>query len=249
MKRMLEAKFLMFAAVITLVAGGIACASSKASQTASAGKKGAASAALHTGRHGKDGQVSLLARALLPSSAKAHSGFAYYGYLVFLDTSPSSAFARRTASKFALGMLDRMNAAKNITGIQRENMAVLYVPVNDGAAAETLIKEQDAQALVAAYDYTRARAISTQLKSAGKTVPGVAVVGSTRPLTAGESPDSIDVLDLTDPGTVAERMEKFRDALETRERPASEDAVLTRLRAYFAWAETAGSDGPTQLSF
>lgn len=250
MKRLIGAHFLMFVALTALAAGGGACASSKTNQTTSARKtKAAGTAVLHTGRKGNDGQVSLLARAFLPSSAKAHSGFAYYGYLVFNDSSPATAFARRTASKFYLGMLAQVNAARESAGTHRENMAVLYLPLNDSAAADTLIKEQDAQGVVAAYDYTRARGLANQLKRAGKTIPSVAIIGSTRPLSTGDSSGTIDVVDLTDPGTVAERMERFREALETRERPASEDVVLKRLRAYFAWAETAAHDGPTQLTF
>jgi hypothetical protein len=250
MMRMIGAHFLMFVALIALATGGGACASSKTDQTASARKtKTAGPAVLHTGRQGNNGQVSLLARAFLPSSAKAHSGFAYYGYLVFTDSSPASAFARRTASKFYLGMLAQVNTARESAGTRRENMAVLYLPLNDSATAEALIKEQDAQGVVAAYDYTRARAISNQLKRAGKTIPSVAIIGSTRPLGTGDAPGTLDVVDLTDPGTVAERMEHFRDALETRERPVSEDVVLKRLRAYFAWADSAAHDGPTQLTF
>jgi hypothetical protein len=249
MKKTFEVEAVMTAVAIALAMGGVACASSKTGQAASVHKsKASGTAALHTGQ-GTDGQVSLLARAFLPSSAKAHSGFAYYGYLVFTDSSPASAFARRTASKFYLGMLAQVNAAKQNSGIRRENMAVLYLPLNEGATAEALIKEQDAQAVVAAYDYTRARGIATQLKRAGKTIPGVAIIGSTRPVTSGESLGAIDVVDLTDPGTVAERMERFRDTLEIHERPMSDDVVLKRLRAYFAWAEAAGRDGPTQLTF
>jgi hypothetical protein len=250
MKRTIAARFLMFVAGLALVTGAAACASNKANQTAATNKMGKApgTTVLHTSQ-GSDGQVSLLARAFLPSSAKAHSGFAYYGYLVFTDSSPASAFARRTASKFYLGMLAQRNAAKESSGIRRENMAVLYLPLNEDAATEALIKEQDAQGVAAAYDYTRARGIATQLRRAGKTIPGVAIIGSTRPLTSGESVGAIDVVDLTDPGTVAERMERFRDSLETRERPMSDDVVLKRLRAYFAWAEAAGRDGPTQLTF
>jgi hypothetical protein len=252
MKRTIAAEFLMFVAGLALVTGAAACASSKTGQTATNKASMASGTVLHTGKQRKDGQVSLLARAFLPSSAKAHSGFAYYGYLVFTDSSPASAFARRTASKFYLGMLAQVNAAREGAGIHRENMAVLYLPLKDGAATEALIKEQDAQGVVASYDYARAHAISAQLKRAGKTVPGVAIIGSTRPLTSGETPDATDIVDLTDPGTVAERMEHFRDALETRERLGHEDGqalVLKRLRAYFAWAEQARQEGPTQLTF
>lgn len=250
MKRTIAAEFLMFVAGLALVTGAAACASSKTGQTAvTKAAKVPAAAVLHTGKQRNDGQVSLLARAFLPSSAKAHSGFAYYGYLVFTDSSPASAFARRTASKFYLGLLAQVNAANQSASIRRENMAVLYLPVNEDVAAETLISEQDAQAVVAAYDYVRARAIAAQLKRSGKTVPGVAIIGSTRPLSPGESADAIDVVDLTDPGTVAERMERFRDSLETREHPVNDEVVLKRLRAYFAWAEAAGREGPTQLTF
>jgi hypothetical protein len=249
MKR-IQAEFLMFATTIALLAGDAACASSKTGQAAAGpGTKPSGAAVLRTSRLRKDGQSSLLARAFLPASAKAHSGFAYYGYLVFTDSSPSSAFARRTACKLYLDMLAQMNAVNAGAGLRRDNMAVLYLPLNDGTAPDSLIKEQDAQAVVAAYDYTRARGISTQLKRAGKTIPGVAIIGSTRPLGAGSLPDTIDVVDLTDPGTVSDRMERFRDVLETRERPAGEDVVLKRLRAYFAWAENTAHDGPMQLTF
>jgi hypothetical protein len=251
MKRTIAVRFLMSVAGLALVTGAVACASGKASQKAAATQpsKTSTAAALYAGKQSKDGQVSLLARALLPASAKTHSGFAYYGYLVFTDSSPASGFARRTASKFTLGMLDKGNATKQNAGIRRENMAVLYLPVSEDVATEALITEQDAQAVVSSYDYTRARAIASQLKRAGKTVPGVAIVGSTRPLSAGESPGEVDILDLTDPGTVVDRMERFRDSLETRERPVSDDLVLKRLRATFAWAESSGREGPTQLSF
>ena len=146
-------------------------------------------------------------------------------------------------------MLAQVNAVNAGAGLRRENMAVLYLPLLDSASPEALIKEQDAQGVVASYDYIRARGIATQLKRAGKTIPGVAIIGSTRPLGAGTTPDTIDVVDLTDPGTVSDRMERFRDALETRERPMGDEIVLKRLRAYFAWAETAGHDGPMQLTF
>lgn len=248
MKRM-QAEFLMFATAIALLAGDAACASSKTGQAAGQGTKASGAAVLRTSRLGKDGKSSLLARAFLPASAKAHSGFAYYGYLIFTDSTPSSAFARRTACKLYLDMLTQVNAVNAGAGLGRANMAVLYLPLIDGATPEALIKEQDAQGVVAAYDYIRARGIATQLKRAGKTIPGVAIIGSTRPLGAGSLPDTIDVVDLTDPGTVSDRMERFRDVLETRERPAGEDVVLKRLRAYFAWAENTEHDGPMQLTF
>jgi len=221
----------------------IAKATGNAVYTASRKKAGAAEA-----------QVNLLARAFLPSASEAHPGFAYYAYLLFTDSTPNSAPARRAASATYLDMLSHVYAAGEKPGIKREDMAVLYVPMADKAAADSLIAERDAQALLSAYNYSRARGMAGRLKRAGKLIPDVAIIGSTRPLAANGTfaSDAIDVVDLTDPGTVAERMERFRDSLVAGERHLSEGGqpiVLKRLHDFFAWAETAAHDAPSHMTF
>jgi hypothetical protein len=151
-------------------------------------------------------------------------------------------------------MLTHVYAASDKPGVRREDMAVLYVPLADKAAADSLIGDRDPQSLLVAYNYVRARAIASRLKRAGKSIPDVAIIGSTRPLAANTAVDSdaIDVVDLTDPGTVAERMERFRDFLQAGERHLSEGGhpiVLKRVREFLAWAETAAHDVSPVLTF
>jgi hypothetical protein len=150
-------------------------------------------------------------------------------------------------------MLAHVYVAGEKPGVRRENMAVLYVPMA-GKAADSLIEDRDPQALLAAYNYVGARGMAGRLKRAGKTIPDVAIIGSTRPLAADAAVDSaaIDVVDLTDPGTVGERMERFRDFMETGERHLSEGGqpiVLKRVREFIAWAGTAAHDGSRVLRF
>jgi hypothetical protein len=202
---------------------------------------------------GAEAQVNLLARAFLPQSSEAHPGFAYYAYLLFTDSSPNSAPARRAASATYLGMLTHVYAAGEKPAVRRENMAVLYVPMA-GKTADSMIEDRDPQALLAAYNYVGARGMAGRLKRAGKTIPDVAIIGSTRPLGADAAVDSaaVDVVDLTDPGTVEERMARFRDSLETGERHLSEGGqpiVLKRVRAFIAWAETAAHEISPVLRF
>jgi hypothetical protein len=256
MTRMIEAERLMIVAAIALAASGVSCATNDAGQPASPRRAKTSGNAVFNASQQRAGraeaQVSLLARAFLPPATEAHPGFAYYAYLLFTDSSPASAPARRAASAFYLGMLSHVHAANEKTGVRREDMAVLYVPVTDKAAADSLIGERDQQALIAAYDYVRARGMVRELKRAGKAIPKVAIIGGPRPLTAGVALGTMDVVDLTDPGTVAERMERFRDSLEAGERHVNEGGqpvVLKRLREYFAWAGTAGRDGSTLLTF
>jgi hypothetical protein len=256
--RVIEADRLLFAATLVMAVCGAACAAQDATLPSSPRISKAAGNAVYTASRKKTGgaeaQVNLLARAFLPPSSEAHPGFAYYAYLLFTDSTPNSAPARRAASASYLGMLAHVYAASEKLGIKREDMAVLYVPMADKVAADSLMADRDPQGLLAAYNYVRARGIAGRLKRAGKTIPDVAIIGSTRPLAANGviDSDAIDVVDLSDPGTVAERMERFRDSLEAGERHLSEGGqpiVLKRLHEFFAWAETAGHDGSSVMTF
>lgn len=242
-------------AAILVASTAVACAATEPAR-APARATGAAGNAVYTAPRrkadGGEAQVNLLARAFLAPASEAQTGFAYYAYLVFTDSSPASAPARRATSAAYLEMLTHV--AREKQGAARADMAVLFVPLADKAAAGGLLKERDPQSLLAAYDYPRARGMAGALKRAGKAVPGVAIVGSSRPLAANATPaaDAIDVVDLSDPGTARERLERFRDSLETGERHLSEGGqpvVLKRLREFFAWADAASSGGPTTLSF
>jgi hypothetical protein len=243
-KRAIGACQLLFATALATAAGGASCGAHDAA-TSSRTSGLSSNVVYHASRKragGAQSQVSLLAGAFLPASSEALPGFAYYAYLLFTDGSPSSAPARRAASAAYLGMLSRVATANERAGVRRADMAVLYVPLADTTVAGSLIKEREPQALLAAYSYVRARAIASLLKRAGKTVPDVAIIGSTRPLAAKAAinPETIDVVDLSDPGTVEERMERFRNSLQAGEGQLIEGGrpiVLKRLREYFAWAE------------
>jgi hypothetical protein len=250
-------RLLLAAALVA--ASGIACAGHDAAQPTASPRISRASAstvynATRKRAVGTEAQVNLLARAFLPPSREAHPGFAYYAYLLFTDSSPTSAPARRAASATYLDMLTQVQPAGQKSGLRREDMAVLYVPLADKAAADSLIRDRDPQGLLAAYNYVRARGMAGLLKRAGKTIPDVAIIGCSRPLAVQSVVDfdTVDVVDLTDPGTVRERMERFRDSLESGERHVSEGGqavVLRRLREFFTWAEAAAHDASPVLTF
>lgn len=245
-------------AVVVAAGSATGCGTPGAGRAGTASDKTAVGNTLYSARQTASGkgeaQVSLLARAFLPPQSETHPGFAYYAYLVFADSTPNSAPARRAASAFYLDMLTHVRVSGDKTGIKRGQMAVLYVPLTDRAAAASLVGAHDPQALLAAYDYVRIRGLTRLLKAKGKAIPDVAIIGSTRPLSPGRALDAttIDVVDLADPGTVTERMERFRSAFEAGERQVSEGGqpiVLKRLRDYFAWAEASDRDGPRTLTF
>jgi hypothetical protein len=133
-------------------------------------------------------------------------------------------------------------------------MAVLYVPLADKSAEAGLMRDKDPQDLLAAYNYRRARSVAGRLQLAGKTVPNVAIVGSTRPLGANAALDGadVDVVDLTNPGTVEERMHALRSSLESsgaRPGEAGRPMVLQRLRQYFASVTSVTDDTSQTLTF
>jgi hypothetical protein len=254
-KRAINAHRLALAATLATAASGAACGAHDAA-TSSRASRLSGSVVYQASRKkagGAEAQVSLLARAFLPVSSEAHPGFAYYAYLLFTDGSPSSAAARRAASAAYLDMLTHVSAKSEKSGVKRADMAVLYVPLADDTAAGSLLKDRDPQALLAAYNYVRARSIANVLKRTGKTIPNVAIIGSPRPLAANAAirSETIDVVDLSDPGTVEERMERFRNSLQAGEGHLMEGGkpiVLQRLRDYFAWAE-APPDATRVLTF
>jgi len=259
LKRATEAEYLLFAAML-MAAGGPACvAHDTAAQSAASMSRPGENTVYGYGagrkeKAGTEAQVSLLARAFLSASSDVQPGFAYYAYLLFVDSSPNSAPARRAASATYLGMLTHVRAGSERAGISREDMAVLYVPLVDQSPADSLIKDRDPQALLSAYNYVRARGMAARLKRAGKKIPDVAIVGSRRPLTASTAvgPEAIDVVDLTDPGTAAERMERFRDSLQAGERHLIQEGqpiVLTRVHEFFLWADATAHDVPRVLTF
>lgn len=257
LKRVIEVESLLFAAALTAVCGSACMAHDPAAQSAAHMSGSAGNTVYNANRNAKGGteaQVSLLARAFLPASSDVQPGFAYYAYLLFVDSSPNSAPARRAASATYLSMLTNVHAASEKAGISREDMAVLYIPLVDQVPAESLIKDRDPQALLSAYNYVGARGMVARLKRAGKKIPDVAIVGSRRPLTvrAAFGADAIDVVDLTDPGTAAERLERFRDSLQAGERHLSQEGqpiVLTRLHEFFLWAAVAAHDVSRVLTF
>jgi hypothetical protein len=255
-KRAIEVECLLLAGL--MAASGAGCvAHDTAAQSAACTSSLAGNTVYNASRKEKgepEAQLSLLARAFLSGSSDVQPGFAYYAYLLFVDSSPNSAPARRAASASYLGMLTHVRAASEKTGVRREDMAVLYVPLVDQSPAESLAKDRDAQGLLSAYNYVRARGMVSRLKRAGKKVPDVAIVGSRRPLTVGAAvgADAIDVVDLTDPGTAAERIERFQASLQAGERHLSQEGrpiVLKRLQEFFLWADSAGRDSPRVLTF
>jgi hypothetical protein len=253
----IEVERLLFAGVFVALCGSACAAHDTAAQSAARMSKSAGSTVYNASRKGNgeaEAHVSLLARAFLPASSDVQPGFAYYAYLLFTDSSPNSAPARRAVSATYLGMLNHVHAANEKTGISREGMAVLYVPLVDQAPADSLMKDRDPQALLSAYNYVRARGMAARLKHAGKRIPDVAIIGSRRPLTVNTvvEANAIDVVDLTDPGTAAERMERFRDSLQAGERHLIQEGqpiVLTRVHEFFLWADATAHDVPRVLTF
>jgi hypothetical protein len=256
MKRAIDDESLLFTVVLVAV-GGLACAAhDSATQSAARKSRPGEDAVYHASRKenpGAEAPVNLLARAFLPASSDVQPGFAYYAYLLFVDNSPNTAPARRAASATYLDMLTHVRAGAEMAGVRRADMAVLYVPVVDKAPTGSLIKDRDPQALLSAYNYARARGMVARLKRAGKKIPEVAIVGCRQPLAASTtvSSDTIDVVDLTDPGTAAERIERFRDSLQASEHPLNQEGqplVLKRLHEFFLWAD-ADHDTPRVLTF
>ncbi len=256
-KQGLASDHLLFAAALALVAG--ACSAHDAPIPTPSPMPRVSASAVYAADPpkvgGAEAKVSLLARAFLPPTNEALPGFAYYAYLVFIDRSPTDAAARRAASAMYLGMLTHVHVTSPESGIRREDMAVLYVPLADPTAVRSLMAFRDPQSLLVAYNYDRAGQLAARIRQAGKTVPDVAIIGSPVPLAADAPIDSgaIDIVDLTDPGTVEERMERFRNTLEAGELHLTDEGrpvVLDRLRGFFAWANTAGQEGsPATLTF
>ena len=254
----IEVERILFAGVFMAVLCGSACvAHDTAAQSAARMSKSAGNTVYHASRKengGTEAHVSLLARAFLPAASDVQPGFAYYAYLLFTDSSPNTAPARRAASAAYLDLLNHVHAANEKTGIGREDMAVLYVPLVDQAPADSLMRDREPRALLSAYNYGRARSMAARLKRAGKKIPDVAIVGSRRPVTvnAAVDADAIDVVDLTDPGTAEERVERFRDSLQAGERHLLQEGqpiVLTRLHEFFLWANVTAHDAPRVLTF
>jgi hypothetical protein len=257
MKRAIEIERLLFAAAIVAIGGPACMAHDSDAQSAARRSRSGDNAVYHASRKdgaGAEAPVSLLARAFLSASGDVQPGFAYYAYLLFIDSSPNTAPARRAASATCLEMLTHVRAGGEMAGLRREDMAVLYVPVADQTPTSSLNKDREPQALLSAYDYVRARGMVARLKRAGKRIPDVAIVGSRQPLSNSSAvvSDAIDVVDLTDPGTATERIERFRDSLQASKRHVSQEArplVLARLHEYFLWADADAHDAPRVLTF
>jgi hypothetical protein len=256
----IEVERLLFASAFMALCGAACVAHDTAAQSAARMSRPAGNTVYHASRKGNgetEAHVSLLARAFLPAASDVQPGFAYYAYLLFTDSSPNSAPARRAASAAYLDMLTHVHAANEKTGIGREEMAVLYVPLVDQAPADSLMRDREPQALLSAYNYVRARGMAARLKRAGKKIPDVAIIGSRRPVPGNavvdaDTADAIDVVDLTDPGTAAERMERFRDSLQAGERHLIQEGqpiVLTRLHEFFLWANVTAHNAPRVLTF
>jgi len=231
---MVASRFLLFVPVFL---GATGCVT--ASPAGLCGAKGGCLGSPQLGLDGSPQRVDLLARAFLADSDSAEPGFAYYAYVVFAVRDQSTATARR---QVALSYLDMFTDVSGVSAalVQRKDLAILYAPIR-GAKPAALASGRDPEALLNAYDYDRARVLVGALRRAGRKVPDVSIIGCPTPLDPGSRIDMKDVsivdLSMSDDEKIRERIQTFRDSLESGKgelNASGEPAILKHLRKLFA---------------
>ena len=191
-------------------------------------------------------EIDLLARAFLPRNQRSAPGFSYYGYLLFADRTSASLKTRRAACVGVLEILDGVKEVKLVKKpgteipLQESDLAVLYTPVKSVEAARGIIKERRVLGCVRDYDYVTALLWANILIEAGGQIPGVALVGSTRPIDSGEHLDreAVYIVNLSaeETGVVHRKIQHFSGRLRSTSLPPEnswQDTVRDLSESFF----------------
>ena len=183
-----------------------------------------------SGFTGKEPTIDLLVRGFLTRDGNPRRNFAYYTYLLFLDSGEASRADREAAVAAFVALLEDVHDVQSVPGFDPAHAAILYAPVR------TLPTHHSPAEILSVYDYTTAQLIARRIERSGGTVPLVALVGAPAPLDAAAASVGMEVRihNLTgDPAAAQARLRRFHSQLIHPGRSVTISQVLERARTFF----------------